>query len=151
MDNFAPCSAIVHSFVHNPFRGGRFLLQMRVLRVALEVPVAKLFDYLCDDSMAAAAGDRVVVPFGARERVGVVVEVGDGSAVAGARLKTIVRVLDNAPRLSAEANSARVPPARDVAGSSPLRSRTTESGRPPPARLAGKQAVRAAPPPARSR
>ncbi len=52
--------------------------------------------------MAAAAGDRVVVPFGARERVGVVVEVGDGSAVAGARLKTVVRVLDNAPRLSAD-------------------------------------------------
>ena len=52
--------------------------------------------------MNAAAGDRVVVPFGARERVGVVVEVGEGSAVAGARLKTIVRVLDNAPRLSAD-------------------------------------------------
>lgn len=52
--------------------------------------------------MSAAAGDRVVVPFGARERVGVVVEVGDGSEVASARLKSIVRVLDNAPRLSAE-------------------------------------------------
>src|SRR6185369_14281141 len=75
---------------------------MRVLRVALEVPVAKLFDYLCDDAMLAAAGDRVVVPFGARERVGVVVEVGEGSAVADARLKAIVRVLDNAPRLSAD-------------------------------------------------
>jgi len=52
--------------------------------------------------MPAAAGDRVVVPFGARERVGVVVEVSDGSEVASARLKAIVRVLDNAPRLSAE-------------------------------------------------
>jgi primosomal protein N' (replication factor Y) len=75
---------------------------MRVLRVALEVPVAKLFDYLCDDAMPAAAGDRVVVPFGARERVGVVVEVGDGSAVASARLKSIARLLDDAPRLPAD-------------------------------------------------
>jgi primosomal protein N' (replication factor Y) len=75
---------------------------MKVLRVALEVPVAKLFDYLCDDAMAARTGDRVVVPFGARERVGVVVEVGDGSAVASARLKPVARILDDAPRLPAD-------------------------------------------------
>lgn len=73
---------------------------MRVLRVALEVPVAKLFDYLSDDSAPAEAGDRVVVPFGTRERVGVVVETGDGSAVASARLKPVNRVLHDAPRLS---------------------------------------------------
>ena len=75
---------------------------MRVLRVALDVPVAKLFDYLADDDMPAAPGDRVVVPFGTRERVGVVVEVGDGSAVSNARLKPIMRVLEGAPKLSAE-------------------------------------------------
>ena len=46
---------------------------MTVLRVALDVPVAKLFDYLIDDTVPAAVGDRVVVPFGARQRVGVVV------------------------------------------------------------------------------
>jgi len=74
---------------------------MKVLRVALDVPVAKLFDYLIDDTSLAAAGDRVVVPFGARERVGVVVEVADASALADARLKPVVRVLDDAPRLSA--------------------------------------------------
>ncbi len=75
---------------------------MRVLRVALEVPVAKIFDYLSDAAGAVMPGDRVAVPFGARERVGVVVEVGDGSAVAGARLKPVTRVLDGAPRLSAD-------------------------------------------------
>ena len=52
--------------------------------------------------MSAAPGDRVVVPFGARDRVGVVVEVGDGSAVASARLKPVKRILDDAPRLSAD-------------------------------------------------
>jgi len=75
---------------------------MRVLRVALEVPVAKLFDYLPAEMSPATTGDRVVVPFGARERVGVVVEVSDDSSVPSARLKPIARVLGDAPRLSAE-------------------------------------------------
>ncbi|HEY6967126.1 MAG TPA: primosomal protein N' [Burkholderiales bacterium] len=75
---------------------------MRVLRVALEVPVAKLFDYLCDASVPAEVGDRVVVPFGSRERVGVVVEAVDGSKVASARLKEVTRVLEGAPRLPAD-------------------------------------------------
>ena len=74
---------------------------MKVLRVALDVPVAKLFDYLIDDASPAASGDRVVVPFGARQRVGVVVEISDASSVAVSRLKPVVRVLDDAPRLSA--------------------------------------------------
>ena len=78
---------------------------MRVLRVALDVPVAKLFDYLIDSvinsTTPAAVGDRVVVPFGTRQRVGVVVEVADASAVAVSRLKPVTRVLEDAPRLSA--------------------------------------------------
>lgn len=75
---------------------------MRVLRIALDVPVAKLFDYLIDDAMPAGPGDRVVVPFGARERVGVVIDVGDASAVATSRLKPVTRVLADAPKLSAD-------------------------------------------------
>jgi primosomal protein N' (replication factor Y) len=75
---------------------------MRVLRVALEVPVAKLFDYLPAAATQAVPGDRVVVPFGARERVGVVLEAAEGSAVANTRLKPISRVLGDAPRLPAD-------------------------------------------------
>jgi len=75
---------------------------MRVLRVALDVPVAKLFDYLADDRRPAGPGDRVVVPFGGRQRVGVVIEIGESSSVSIARLKPIVRVLDDAPPLSAD-------------------------------------------------
>ncbi len=73
---------------------------MRVLRVALDVPVAKLFDYLIDDATPAGPGDRVAVPLGARERVGVVLEVADASAVAASRLKPVTRVLADAPTLS---------------------------------------------------
>src|SRR5258705_5266226 len=75
---------------------------MRVLRVAFEVPVAKLFDYLASEGEPVEAGDRVVVPFGTRRGFGVVIEVGDGSRVATARLKPIARVLADAPRLSAD-------------------------------------------------
>ncbi len=73
---------------------------MRVLRVALDVPVAKLFDYLDADSASAQAGDRVAVPFGARLRVGVVLEAAAGSRVAAAKLKPVARVLEDAPRLA---------------------------------------------------
>jgi len=102
VDNLLRNGKFVHSFMHRRRRATKFLLQMRVLRVALEVPVAKLFDYRIDDSMHAVPGDRVVVPFGARNMVGVVVETSDGSAVSNARLKPVTRVLDDAPRVSAD-------------------------------------------------
>ena len=75
---------------------------MRILRVALDVPVTKLFDYLIGDATPADTGDRVVVPFGARQRVGVVVEIADASAVASTKLKPVERVLEGAPRLTAD-------------------------------------------------
>jgi primosomal protein N' (replication factor Y) len=73
---------------------------MRVLRVALDVPVAKLFDYLMEDAAPAELGDRVAVPFGAGQRVGIVAEIGDASSVAISKLKPLLRVLEGAPRLS---------------------------------------------------
>jgi len=75
---------------------------MNILRVALEVPVAKLFDYRSAEGIDAQPGDRVVVPFGSRERVGVVVECAEASLVATDRLKPVTRVLDDAPRLPAD-------------------------------------------------
>ena len=74
---------------------------MRVLRVALDVPVAKLFEYLIDDAAPVEPGDRVVVPFGARLRVGVVAEIVAASSVAESKLKLAERVLEGAPRLPA--------------------------------------------------
>jgi primosomal protein N' (replication factor Y) len=74
---------------------------MKVLRVALDVPLATLFDYAASASVPAGVGERVVVPFGARARVGVVVEEGEGSAVAEHKLKPVTRLLDGVPRLPA--------------------------------------------------
>lgn len=73
-----------------------------VARVALGVPLPILFDYLQADAVQARPGDRVVVPFGKRERVGVVIECATASAVEASRLKRIMRVLDDAPRLPAD-------------------------------------------------
>jgi len=71
---------------------------MKILRVALDVPLATLFDYALPDGVEADVGDRVVVPLGARQRVGVVIERAPHSAYQ-AKLKPIACVRDDAPRL----------------------------------------------------
>lgn len=73
-----------------------------VLRVALPVPLPTLFDYLPPASGEAVPGSRVLVPFGKAKAVGVVVEANVESAVGNARLKRVLRVLDDAPLLDAE-------------------------------------------------
>ncbi|MDO1527539.1 primosomal protein N' [Fulvimonas sp. R45] len=73
-----------------------------VLRVALPVPLPRLFDYLPPATGRAAPGSRVLVPFGRGRAVGVVVDAPGDSAVAPARLKRALRVLDDAPLLDAE-------------------------------------------------
>lgn len=73
-----------------------------VLRVALPVPLPTLFDYLPPASGEAVPGSRVLVPFGKGKAVGVVVEANVESAVGNARLKRVLRVLDDAPLLDAE-------------------------------------------------
>ena len=52
---------------------------MPVLRVALDLPLHRLFDYLCVEESAADAGLRVRVPFGRGEKIGVIVEVAESS------------------------------------------------------------------------
>jgi primosomal protein N' (replication factor Y) len=67
--------------------------------VALNVPLSKLFDYAVPDSLHAQSGDRVVVPFGARQQLGVIVETNAASALPANRLKAIAAVRDDAPQL----------------------------------------------------
>jgi len=70
--------------------------------VALDVPLAKLFDYAAPEGCELAPGDRVAVPFGARQEIGVVVEANVASELPAARIKRITARRDDAPRLSAE-------------------------------------------------
>jgi len=69
------------------------------IRVALDVPLAKLFDYSCPESIAVEIGDRVALRFGNRAQVGVVIERDAHSGIARERLKAINAVRDDAPRL----------------------------------------------------
>jgi primosomal protein N' (replication factor Y) len=71
-----------------------------ILRVAIDAPVMTPFDYLPPEGVATVRrGQRVRVPFRAGRRVGVVVELADASAVAPARLRRALEVLDPEPLL----------------------------------------------------
>lgn len=75
-----------------------------VLRVALPVPLPRLFDYAAPAGPAAGPGDvgrRVRVPFGPRELVGVVAEVGPADDATQA-LRTALDWLDHGPLLHGE-------------------------------------------------
>src|SRR5688572_21440134 len=69
------------------------------VRVALDVPLARLFDYAQAGGAPAQIGDRVVVPFGARQQLGVVIEAQADSDVPVSRMKAITAIRDDAPRL----------------------------------------------------
>ncbi|WP_374558158.1 primosomal protein N' [Thermomonas sp.] len=74
-----------------------------VLRVALPVPLPRLFDYLPPLGMAAeavAVGQRVRVPFGPREACGLV--VAHGLAEPGVELRAALAALDDGPVLQGE-------------------------------------------------
>jgi primosomal protein N' (replication factor Y) len=67
----------------------------RVLQVALPVPLRELFDYLLpEDRQTVLPGTRVVVPFGPRQLVGVVVAEQSKSQLPLNRLLPISEVLD---------------------------------------------------------
>jgi primosomal protein N' (replication factor Y) len=75
---------------------------MKIARVALDVPLAQLFDYRADSIDEALPGERVLVPFGKRRAVGVILELASTSDVPPARLKSITRVLSDASPFTAE-------------------------------------------------
>ncbi len=66
------------------------------------MPLPRLFDYALPEGVETAAGDRIVVPFGNRSRIGVVIETGAASELAADRLKPLIEVRNDAPRLSAD-------------------------------------------------
>jgi len=75
---------------------------MSIVRVALDMPLSTLFDYVLTDGVAVMPGQRVIVPFGRKQVVGVVMECAANSELAAERIKPVVRVLDEIPPLPAE-------------------------------------------------
>lgn len=75
---------------------------MKIIRVGLDVPVAKLFDYLGADAHEDDVGRRVLVPFGNRTVIGVILAVAEASTVPQGRLKAALRIMRDDPPLSAD-------------------------------------------------
>jgi primosomal protein N' (replication factor Y) len=72
---------------------------MTIVRVALDVPLPRLFDYACADAGVADIGRRIVVPFGPRATVGVIVEVCGATDVPPDKLRDAGAILRDAPCL----------------------------------------------------
>ena len=74
-----------------------------VLKVAVNVPLSRAFDYLpAGDGPAAQTGSRVLVPFGSRRQTGVVTGLAAGSDVPESRIKRCIRTLDDGPLFDAD-------------------------------------------------
>ncbi len=72
---------------------------MPVLRVALDLPLHRLFDYVAAEASAADVGCRVKVPFARGERIGVIVEVTASSEWPLPQLKAAGEILRDLPPL----------------------------------------------------
>ena len=75
----------------------------RILKVAVSVPLSREFDYLpASEGPAAGAGSRVLVPFGRRQQVGIVMAESSTSDIPVAKIRHSVATLDDEPLLSAD-------------------------------------------------
>lgn len=72
-------------------------------QVALDTPLSRLFDYRLPEGMPPPLpGTLVEVPFGKTRQVGVVIDCVADSTVDAGKLRTLLRVLDDRPPVSAE-------------------------------------------------
>ena len=75
---------------------------MNIVRVALDLPLPRLFDYLAPDSDESDIGRRVTVPFGTASRTGVIIALVQASEQPDAKLKTVTAILRDMPALPAD-------------------------------------------------
>ena len=75
---------------------------MPIIRVALDVPLSTLFDYVVSEKTQPEIGQRVIVPFGRKQVLGVVMGRSEHTDLATDRLKAVTQVLDDVPPLPQE-------------------------------------------------
>lgn len=72
------------------------------VRVAVDRPLDQLFDYACpENTTPPVPGQRVRIPFGRSEQIGVVIETGQPPSIDPARIRALHAILDAEPLLSA--------------------------------------------------
>jgi primosomal protein N' (replication factor Y) (superfamily II helicase) len=76
-------------------------LTQAIVRVALDTPLRRLFDYLPCAGELPQPGARVRVPFGRQRLIGVVHSVAAASEVPREKLKALLEVIDEAPVIDA--------------------------------------------------
>ncbi len=75
---------------------------MNFVRVALDVPLPTLFDYSATAVTADDVGRRVLVPFGKKIAVGIIMEVTDSTALAPQRVRRVLSVQRDVAPLPAD-------------------------------------------------
>jgi len=75
---------------------------MPILRVALNVPIDTLFDYVTTEASSSDIGLRVCVPFGARKLIGVIWDVCTETVIPAEKLKSAIAVYRDIQPLSAD-------------------------------------------------
>ncbi len=75
---------------------------MPLIRVALNVPLSTLFDYVVSADTRLEIGQRLAVPFGRKQLVGVAMEWAQHSELPANRIKPVEQVLDDVPPLPQE-------------------------------------------------
>lgn len=72
---------------------------LKIVKVAVPVPLRRLFDYKLPDEMSVTVGCRVAVPFGSKQVVGIVCETDtkDEPSYDIDKIKTISEVIDEQP------------------------------------------------------
>lgn len=72
-----------------------------ILKIALDIPLDRLFDYQCD-TKGVQVGHRVLVPFGRRNQIGIVMEIADSSDIPVEKLKQVSKVFTDEMPLHVE-------------------------------------------------
>lgn len=73
-----------------------------IVRVALPVPLRQPFDYQIDDALNPQLGQRVRVPFGSRQLIGIIWQLNPSDSFDPTALKSVSDLLDATPVIDAE-------------------------------------------------
>ena len=122
---------------------------MTFIRVALDVPLPTLFDYRMPNATDADIGARVIVPFGRKIALGIILEIARSSPLPPKRVRTALHILRDIPPLPADvlklmkfcSSYYQYPIGPTILGTLPMRLRQTQRIEPTPA------SAQSAPPP----
>ncbi len=74
-----------------------------ILKIAIDIPLSREFDYKAPSSgPLPSPGQRVLVPFGRHQRIGMIMDYSNYSEVPTEKLKKCIEILDTNPILSEE-------------------------------------------------